>query len=160
MKARFPLCGSWCTYAGCGRKRHPKAMSLSCGWEGARFLFSPSLLRFPHLTSLSSGTAESPSVGSSEEVQNLNQPQREIHTALPPHSKGKPPYFVFSLPAGHTDHATHMGKIRQKGSTGSAEALQITPTVLNPFLTAFGQVESHFQQVRNTSPPQKCHFLI
>lgn len=133
----------------------PKPCPCRAGGKELGSFLAPAFLAF--LTSLSSGTAESPSVGSSKEIQNLNQPQREIHTAP---SKGKPPYFVFSLPAGHADHATHMGKIRQKGSTGSAEALQITPTVLNPFLTAFGQVESHFQQVRNTSPPQKCHFLI
>lgn len=136
----------------------PKPCPRRVGGKELGSFLAPAFLTF--LISLSSGTAESPSVGSSEEVQNLNQPQREIHTAFPAHSKGKPPYFVFSLPAGHTDHATHMGKIRQKGSTGSAEALQITPTVLHRFLTAFGQVESHFQQVRNTSPPQKCHFLI
>lgn len=133
----------------------PKLCPCRVGGKELGSFLAPAFLAF--LTSLSSCTAESPSVGSSEEIQNLNQPQREIHTALPPHSKGKPPYFVFALPAGHTDHATHMGKIRQKGSTGSA---QITPDVLNPFLTAFGWVAGHFQQVRNTSPPQKCHFLI
>lgn len=87
-------------------------------------------------------------------VRQQRQPQRKIHTVFLPHSKGKPPYFFFSLPAEGMGHATHMGKIRQEAATGSAEALpQITPAVLNHFLTAFGWAAGHFQQVRNTSPP-------